>query len=116
MEHYLLIKCGYEGIEQLVMPSNEPDVLVKKINDIRNKIITAKEHRKRVNAAAGQDENTVVDAWGDLYVAQKITEEEWDLGLEEPRAYCIQKWDGVCFNCCCKELKVNIDDTTWWMM
>jgi hypothetical protein len=115
MEHYLLIKCGYEGIEQLIMPSYEPNTLIDKINDIRNKIMTAKEHRKRVNTEAGQDENTVVDAWGDMYVAEEITGDEWDLGLEEPEAYCIQKWDGVCFNCCCRELNVNMNDKTWLM-
>ena len=113
-DYYLLIEWGYEGIERLVMPSNEPSILVNEINKIRNQIKIVL--KKKENFAA---ENNIVDnyakdeLWGDLYVNEKITQEEYDLADMNPKSLCIMKWDGQNFKCCCKELCVNIDNEVW---
>jgi hypothetical protein len=111
---YLLIQCGYEGIERLIMPSNKPSVLINEINKLRNQIKIVLEKKEKI-----LKENNIIDEWkgdeywGDLYVNETITSEEYELSNMEPKSLCIQKYDGKCFKCCCRELKVNIDDETY---
>ena len=115
---YLLIKCGYEGIEQLIMPSNEPMVLINEINRIRSQINVIKEKKIQLAKENNIDINDIYkvdEFWGDLYVDGTITNEEFDLSDEDPKSFCIQKWNGNNFNCCCKELNVNVDDSVWLM-
>lgn len=78
--NYLIIQCGYEGIEKLVHLTDDADAAVKKINKLR----AAKQYKR--------------DTWKNV----------------NPDSYCVQKWDGKEFKCCCKELGVSPSKP--WMM
>jgi len=109
MKLYLLIRYGYEGIEEIIMPASKPLILVNKINDIRNKIKEFTKRRKelqKTNETPYGEENI----WDQMYQDDKITPEEWELSYANEKFYCIQKWDSKEFKCCCKELNVNIDN------
>lgn len=133
MELYLVIKCGYEGIEQLFFPTASAQEAVDKITDRRKKIVAARKRREEVLAKFPPKEKVETsDDWGNewdkMFFDRKereksglptITGEEHSMGTyDDPEAYCIQKWDNDKqeFKCVCKELNVEGGPSqTWWM-
>lgn len=74
--YYLLIKTGYEGIDDIIYLSDNAKEITKK----RIEII-----RKRY----------------DVFARESYTEECF------AEFFCVQKWDGKEFKCCCAELGVE---------
>ena len=105
-EAYLLIQCGYEGIEGLLHLSESKEEVISKINELRAEI-------KRVNYKIAEltkefdVENIRELEIEDLVKAGKITWEESHLSYTEADSYCIMKWDGKEFKCVCSELGVS---------
>lgn len=88
---YLVVKTGYEGIEELAYLTGDPKIAVKKLKELRKKD----------------------------YEEQKKLEKEWnkDLPKEDRDSYsytrqhvynfwCIQEWDGKSFKCICRKLGI----------
>lgn len=124
---YLVIECGYEGIERLVFPTLDAKEASDKVLEIRKKIIELQKRRFEVLEKFGKDKDGEYledehcqDAWDRMGLSEKsggtgeLTSEEWKMGRHgEPDAYCVRKWDGKSFECVCKELKVEPEKN--WM-
>lgn len=116
-ELYVIIQCGYEGIEHLTYATLDKDDAIAKINELRERIVKAKEHRKEVLGENYNEDDFLNDddAWTLMYYDKKITHEEFNDSLYvESDSYCIQKWDGEKFACVCAELKCS-PGKTWYM-
>lgn len=118
---YLIIEDGYEGIGRLIFPTSDKSEAISKIIAIRKQILELQKRRIEVLERAGKDEKGEYledeffqNAWDRLSFkkedgTREITGEEWRMGAHgDPSAYCIQKWDGAKFECCCKELNVEL--------
>jgi hypothetical protein len=116
-EAYLVIKCVYEGIEDLNYLTESKDDAIDKINSLKNDIIKAKLHKEQVLKDAGiltkedlekyKTEHKYEDPWDELDTAEEITFDEYSKGKwGDPDDYCVRKWDGKEFKCCCQELGV----------
>lgn len=123
---YLVIKCGHEGIEELVLPTVDSTEAANKVLSLRKQIVNLQKRRIEILEKHGKDEDgdyledeDCLDAWDKMGFPTKlggtgeITSEEHDLGkYGEPDAYCVMKWDGDKFSCACKEL--NIETSEPW--
>ncbi len=114
---YLVIKRGYEGIEELVYLTADKDDVINKINSLKDVINKAKLHKEQVIKDAGIlndeqlekyiDEHEYEDPWDELQKSNKIELKEYmDGKWENPDDYCVLLWDGNEFKCCCQELGV----------
>ena len=111
-EIYVVVECGYEGIEKLLYASPDKEAAAKYVHDKRAKVLELRERRKGVLAAAGQSESEDLDedAWDKALFEKQITHEEWKMGkYTDPDAYCAQVYAGEKFECCCKEIGVAAD-------
>lgn len=119
-DFFVVIRCGYEGIEKLVYASADGKDASLKVKNLRQDILNAREHRKKVLEEYGEgvDGNCNdiwdKDIWDKMYCDKKITEKEWNDSHTEPDSYCVQKWDGQQFSCTCKELDCEPENT--WLM
>lgn len=116
-ELYILIQCGYEGIDTLVCPLYSAEEAIKKITEKREFVNQQIARRKEVAKRMLDDEESWEDneEWSEMMKREEITYDEWEAGLLiDPDAYCIYKWDGKRFSCVCDELKVNPSKT--WLM
>lgn len=125
---YLVIKCGYEGIDELVFPTLDATEAANKVLEIRKKIDELQKRRIEVLEKFGKDDKGEYlhdahyqDAWDRMGLPKgengtgEITSEEWDMGRHgEPDAYCVRKWDGNKFECVCKELNVEPSENWMW--
>ena len=122
MKLYLIVEVGYEGIDELIFPTENPEEALNKVYEIRAEIISLDKRRIEVLEAAGKDENgdyktdgMFSDAWDVMGLPKKdktreLTSREWRLGkygMQNLASYCIRKWDGENFKCCCEELKLK---------
>jgi len=115
-ENYLIIKCGYEGIDRLVYLTSYPSDAIEKINLLRKKVLDAIEKKNKIFAERGEEVDENFDDIYDRMLSDgEIEWEEYNLGkYEDPDSYCIQKWDGESFKCVCDELKVSPSKS--WLM
>lgn len=115
-EIFVVIVCGYEGIEKLVFATAYSVAAANKVSELRNDIIQARKHRDEVLKEFGdQEDENLCDAWDRMYFDKKITEKEHsDSKYREPDSYCVQKWDGNKFSCVCKELGCEPEKS--WLM
>ena len=117
-EIFVIIQCGYEGIDKLVYATLNSTDAINKINELKQNILAAREHRKQVIAELGGDLNDSVNTdtdWDKLLYDNKITRQEYeDACCNDPDQYCIQKWDGETFKCVCQES--NCPPSEMWLM
>ncbi len=113
---YVVIRCGYEGIESLVFGSLNGTEASNKVKSLRQDILNAVAHRKKVLDEFGREEDeNFSDAWDRMYYEGKISNKEHDNSkFMEPDAYCVMKFDGDKFSCACKELDCE-PDKNWAM-
>lgn len=103
---FVVIQCGYEGIEGLIYASAEGSDASAKVKTLRAEIFNARERMKNILAEHGEEEDEDFNTYYDRMLHKK--EIEWEeynnAKYREPDAYCVQKWDGQKFSCVCKEL------------
>lgn len=111
-KEYLLIKCGYEGIDGLLFLTDDPELAKSKIVEFRQKVVDAK--MKVINAAKANGITTDGIEFRDVkyMLEEKIGMEQScefysDELYDEEDQYCINVWNGEEFKCCCKELGVE---------
>jgi len=122
MEFYLVIECGYEGIEKLIFPTTDPQEAANKVKEIRQEIAELQAQRAELLEKKPQlppeeqiEKEDFEDAWDKLLYDEGITQDQWEKGrFGKPDAYCVQKWDGKEFKCCCPELGVEPSEK-WYM-
>ena len=108
---YLLIKCGYEGIEDLIYLTTDRDIIVEKITKIRDKINKNKENFEKIINELGldkEDDEAIQKAMLNNDVKYKKYRSYM---YENPDQYCIRYWNGKNFSCHCKELDVKPTET-----
>jgi len=112
-EIFVVIKCGYEGIEGLIYATNDASDAVNKVKTLRQEILKAKERMNKILAEHGNEEDENYDNYYDKMLKNK--EIEWDeyvkAKYENINAYCVQKWDGKKFSCVCNELGCEPSET-----
>ena len=101
---YIVIKCGFEGIEKILRGFTNP-------NDAINLI---KKERERYNNPSKDDDEVSYYFYlqQDEVLEDKADADKW-LELEK-RSYCIQRDSGDGFECVCKELGVELNDEPWF--
>lgn len=113
---FVVIQCGYEGIEGLVYASAEGSNASAKVKTLRAEILNARERMKKILAEHGEEEDEDFNTYYDRMLHKK--EIEWEeynnAKYREPDAYCVQKWDGQKFSCVCKELDCE-PEKVWFM-
>ena len=110
-EQYLIIKCGYEGIEKLSYLTDNPEDAKKKILSIRKDIQDNCDKVKDLGIDIDGDYWELSEKVGKLYIDEKISQEIYASFSDNPDQYCVQKWNGKDFECCCKELGVESSET-----
>ena len=117
-EIFVIIKCGYEGIDGLIFASVKTDDTINKLKDLRQNILDAKLRYKLLVKENGlkndDDDDDFDDNIDKLLKDDKLSFEDWQLITTNPDRYCIQKWDGTNFKCFCDELKMNPSEN--WLM
>lgn len=113
---FVVIQCGYEGIEGLIYASAEGSDASVKVKTLRAEILNARERMKKILAEHGEEEDKDFNTYYDRMLHKK--EIEWEeynnAKYREPDAYCVQKWDGQKFSCVCKELDCEPEKS--WLM
>ena len=113
---FVVIQCGYEGIEELIYASAEGSDASAKVKTLRAEILNARERMKKILAEHGEEEDEDFNTYYDRMLHKK--EIEWEeynnAKYREPDAYCVQKWDGKKFSCVCKELDCEPEKA--WLM
>ena len=110
-EQFLIIKCGHEGIEKLCYLTINPKDVKDKILSLRKDIQDNRDKVKEFDIDPDCDEWEVKEKIGELYVNEKISQEVYTSFYDNPDQYCVQKWNGKEFECCCKELGVEASET-----
>lgn len=115
-EAFVVIQCGYEGIEGLIFASSSGDEAAEKVKALRDKILKAQERMNQIIAEHGSEEDEEYRTHYDrMFDREEIDWEEYnDAKYREPDAYCVQKWDGKKFSCVCEELGCKPEKT--WLM
>ena len=113
---FVVIKCGYEGIEGLIYATLNADDATQKVKTLRDEILSAKSRMNKINEEFGEDEDEDYTTHYDrMQMNGEITEEEYSMAkYDKPDAFCVQKWDGKSFGCACKELGCEPDEV--WLM
>jgi len=113
---YVVIKCGYEGIEQLVYATLNAEEVTEKVKTLRDEILSAKSRMNKINEEFGEEEDEDYNTHYDrMQISGEITWEEYSMAkYSNPNAYCAQKWNGKSFGCACKELNCEPDEM--WLM
>jgi hypothetical protein len=113
---YIIIQCGYEGIEGLIYLTRDSTQAVAHINAIRGSIITAVDRRNKILEQHGAEKDEDYnDHYDRMHYNYEISEEEYhNAKFRNPDSYCIQKWDGNKFSCVCKEL--GCETSKQWLM
>lgn len=113
---FVVILCGYEGIEGLIYASSEGSDASAKVKTLRTEIFNARERMKKILAENGEEDDENFNNYYDRMLQKKeIDWEEYNNAkYREPDAYCVQKWDGEKFSCVCKEL--DCEPNKSWLM
>jgi hypothetical protein len=113
---FVVIQCGYEGIQGLIYASAEGSDASAKVKTLRAEILNAIERMKKILAEHGEEEDEDFNTYYDRMLHKKEIEwEEYNNAKYcEPDAYCVQKWDGQKFSCACKELDCEPEKA--WLM
>ena len=101
-EIYIVIQCGYEGIENLGRGFTDKDKAIAQINLERSKY-------------DNPDKDDIEMSYY-FYQLDELnhTKEQMKKWVEgEKRRWCIQRDSGDGFSCVCKELGVSISDEMW---
>lgn len=91
MIQYLLIQVGFEGIDAILYLSDNSDLILQKREE-------AIEKEYEYHNSLFKDFDSSM-----LRTREEIAER-----------FCIQKWDGESFDCCCKELKIKISQPIFY--
>lgn len=93
---FVVIRCGHEGIENLVYASRDGKDASAKVLSMRSEILAA---QARMAACGGED------AYDRMLHDKEIDFTEYtNATYNNPDAICVQKWDGRGFSCACAEL------------
>jgi len=113
---FVVIKCGYEGIEGLIYATLNADEATEKVKTLRDEILSAKSRMNKINEEFGEDEDEDYTTHYDRMQRNgEISYEEYSMAkYDKPDAFCAQKWDGKSFGCACKELNCEPDEM--WLM
>lgn len=113
---YVVIKCGYEGIEGLIYSTLNADEATEKVKTLRDEILRAKSRMNKIIEEFGNEEDEDYNTHYDrMQLAGEISYEEYSMAkYDKPDAFCAQKWDGKSFGCACKELGCEPDEV--WLM
>jgi len=90
---YVVVKTGCEGIDKLCYATTDPKEALNAIEKLRKNILEEKEQRKKEDMEFGYAKEE----------RRQLDERFYDFRYD-PDFYCIQKWDGKKFTCCCAEL------------
>lgn len=101
---YIVIKCGYEGIESILRGFTNPEDAVMLINEERAKCDNPSKDDPDFSYYFHLLENKGITH--DANPAQDFLE-------QRKRSYCIQRDIGTGFECVCKTLGVSLDDELW---
>ncbi len=101
---YIVVKCGYEGVESILRGFTNPKEAVALINKERARFDNPSKDDIKVSYYFYLLENK--DITHDRNPAQDYLE-------REKRSYCIQRDSGDGFKCACKELGVSLGDGVW---
>jgi hypothetical protein len=113
---YVVIKCGYEGIEGLIYSTLNADDASTKVKALRDEILSAKNRMNKINEEFGIEEDEHFNThYERMYLAEEISCEEYSMAkYDNPDAFCVQRWDGEKFECVCKEL--DCEPSKMWLM
>ena len=101
---YVIIYCGYEGIESLEFASTSQEESVKKILELR-------EHSKEMERARDKYSKDELKAMR-MSEDRTIWEKYFELTLiKNPDRYCLQRFNGIKFDCVCKDCGVATEET-----
>ena len=105
-EIYIVIKCGYEGVESILRGFTNSEDAVALINVERARYDNPSKDDDEVGYYFYLQQDGVLE--------DKKDADNW---LErEKRSYCIQRDSGEGFGCVCGELGVKLDDESWlWL-
>jgi len=103
-EAYLLMKCGYEGIEELTFLSNDVKEITEKLNSVYSDI----DERIKLKLEYTEEEIENLLNKNDFKLYDKLAH------IPDKESYCIQRWNGIEFKCCCKDLGFGTDNNTWF--
>lgn len=93
-EAYLIIKTGYEGIEDLYLLSDNKEEVIEEVKQLKSNAI--KKEREYIERETKE--------YGEVFETEEIKLKEINAAAD---FICVQKWDGQKFDCCCDELGVN---------
>ena len=110
-KQFLIIKCGHEGIEKLCYLTNDPKDVKGKILSLRKDIQDSRDKLKDFGIDIDGDYFEISEQIAKLYIDGKINQKIYDSFSDNPDQYCVQKWNGKEFDCCCKELGVEASET-----
>ena len=82
---YLIIKTGYEGIEELCWLGEDQEQAIAKVKELREKVVT--------------DFKELFKDDPDMLNEERLQ--------NEADFICVQEWNGVGFNCVCSRLRVS---------
>lgn len=123
MEFYLVIECGHEGIQCLVLPTTIPTEARDKVLELRETIYSTREKiknglalklNKDVSEVTEDDIEDDDDITMELKNKGELSLAELQTVFKSPDSYCVQKWNGNKFDCYCKEL--GIEPSKAWVM
>lgn len=102
---YVVIKCGYEEIDGLIYATTDGEKAAAKVKFLRADISAAKLEMDKVGE----------EKWKEMYDNDELDYGKYSMAkFEKEDAYCMQKFDGQRFDCCCKEFGVEPSET--WLM
>ena len=98
---FIIIKYQHESTELIFLSENA--------NEIKGKVL---QFRKSIKQAHSKYLIVGEKKWRELANNKKITEDIWDSGMNEDSLmlrtiYSVEKWDGVTFENCEKELGIE---------
>ena len=86
MRAYVIVYCGYEGIESVVAVEGDAEVAAVRVQRLREEMA-----RKR-----------------------EACEEDWERDEHDPKRLCVMTEGKDRYECCCQALGVSTGET-WWM-
>jgi len=101
---YIVIKCGHEGVDNILRGFTDPDDAVELINKERARYDNPSKDDDKVSYYFYLQQDDVLE--------DKKDADKW---LErQKRSYCIQRDSGNGFSCVCGELGVSAHDEPWF--
>lgn len=95
---FLVIQQGYEGIQELIYASTNVDSCLTRLKFIKADISLQKKRLLEVGK----------EKWQEMFDNEEISFKEFSAGKWlDSDDYCLQKFDGENFACCCNEFGIG---------